>query len=153
MTTVAWDGVTLAADQQQTRGSVKTRSEKLRRLSDGSLLAGAGTCSYIELIVRWIEAGEKYDDRPATWDDDDTATVLRVMPDGSLVEYDNYLVRMLVSEPRYAIGSGSDFAQAILDRGGSAREAVEAGIARDIYSGYGVSEMRLEPVRKGRRHG
>ena len=41
MTTIAWDGKTLAADKLASYGELRTTVTKIFRLSDGSLVGGA----------------------------------------------------------------------------------------------------------------
>jgi 20S proteasome alpha/beta subunit len=114
------------------------------------MVAGAGCVSNIMRALKWIIGGEHDGARPDIGDDeDDGISLLRVFPDGTLVEYESSLIRLHVHEPRFAIGSGAGFAQAILDAGGTAVEAIEAAMKRDIHTGMGISVMQIvKPKRK-----
>ena len=55
MTTIAWDGKTLAADRQAHHGTSNTKYER-KKLSvlDGKAIAGAGRASLNDAMANWI---------------------------------------------------------------------------------------------------
>lgn len=138
MTTIAWDGKTLAADRQGDAGGLKFAVCKLRTMADGSLIGVAGPLSNGLELIKWIEEGEAPDKLPAFQRTDDWAGLLRIMLDGRILRYERGPIPFEVLEPFYSIGSGRDFAMAAMAMGKSAAEAVELAARFDSGTGLGV---------------
>ncbi len=138
MTTVAWDGCTLAADTRITEGTLIQRGQKLFRLSDGRLFAGAGDLESIHVVVEYLES--ETDDKP---DGLENFTALLIDTDGRAWRLESRLVPMPVLEPYAAIGSGQPYALMAMELGRSAREAVELACRFDASSGLPVEDLRL----------
>lgn len=60
MTTVAWDGKTLAVDTQQTCDGVPSEIRKLWRVERGGFAAGAGDLENLFLVMEWFNAPDRF---------------------------------------------------------------------------------------------
>lgn len=157
MTTVAFDGLTMAADKQCTIGTRKVRMKsKLRVLRDGTLVGGCGDPVMFGQFCDWL-AGE--DDLP-DWDEDnemgdrvvDRLEVMVVHPDGKIFLYDGRGHPVEMEEKVYAIGSGSDLALALMEKGGmTAQQAIEYAQSRDSGTGMGVDVITFPAPKKRRK--
>lgn len=157
MTTIAWDGKTLAADR--CCGGWKNVS-KIFKLKDGRYAAGCGN-SYHALcaVVAWMNAGSKADSRPDIPADD--APDMIVIDKKGVVSWViwPYVNGVALTEPFFAVGSGSEFALGAMAAGANARRAVEIACRFDASSGQGIDAVRVvkptitpprrKPARKG----
>lgn len=141
MTTVATDGVTIAADGRTTAGDriVDDKSRKLHRLPDGSVVGQSGRCSHavsaIEELTLAMRDGR--DPRPMRG----SYTLLHLCTDGSVITYDDELVPLPTPAPA-AVGSGGAFAMGALYNGASPEEAVRIAKKLDVHSGGRVHTMK-----------
>lgn len=135
MTTFAWDGISIAADTQVTSDeAIDGYAKKLWHISDhkgGGAITGAGKLSELEAFKNWY-----LDNKPDSFESlrlgDHFEAV--VFSKGNLVSYDHRMnTRTLPG--RYAGGSGWKWAQAALDHGKSAKEAVEYAATKCLYTG------------------
>lgn len=142
MTTIAWDGVTLAADRCSWSGCVRRKTRKVFRIKakDGAvcLVAFCGSQAFAVAIMGWM-AGKQ--EKPNCADfglapDDSCAVVIdsarRVWTLGNRLQY----CRM--NEQIFASGGGQEFAWGALEAGATAKRAVEIAIKRSDYAGFGV---------------
>ena len=146
MTTIAWDGKTLAADSKLTRGGAgyggtcfAEQTLKLSRSKEGHLGAWAGIYNHqCDRFLEWVRKGCKGDPvQPST----DTAFIL-VEPNGQLHEFRPEGISRTVPGYGYmAWGSGRDFAIGALAMGATAVEAVKIAARHDLATGG--------PVRSG----
>ncbi|SKB50874.1 hypothetical protein [Luteibacter sp. 22Crub2.1] len=134
MTTVCYDGTSLAADSQ-IGGTFKHTQRKLVTLPDGSFAAGAGTVADIQAFLRALVAGE---DQPEGEYD-----VLVSHLDGRVVHYDSYGMRLDVTGRPYAVGSGAQFAMGAMAAGKSAKRAAEIACGLDESSGRPVHTVKV----------
>lgn len=141
MTTVAWDGVSLAADSQATTSSgVRCRATKIVKSPNGFVAAGAGGLNSITPWLRWVAAGLKPDDQPTTLDKE--STLLIVDPRGRAYTFEGSAVRLPMRDKQWAIGSGSDLALGAMAMGADARTAVKVAAKFDVYTGGRVVVLR-----------
>ncbi len=138
MTTLAWDGTTLAADSQTTLNSKVTSlsARKLCRLDDGRLVGMSGSCHCQTGFEDWLN-GKR--DKPPKGDY--SAVVIAL--DGSARCYEDCEDYWEVGAP-FARGSGESIALAAMHCGKTAEEAVELATRLDIYSGGPVTTLQLE---------
>lgn len=136
MTTIAWDGKTLAADTRNTSGGMPWVGIKAYRLSDGRLFAGSGSTEDSEAAMHWLENG---DNKPTV---KDFSAIL--IENGECFRLEDKLVKIPVHAPFHACGSGRDYAMAAMHMGKSAREAVEFACLYDVYTGMPVTELHVE---------
>lgn len=142
MTTICWDGKTLAADRQLTSSGTPFLTTKCHRLKDGSLFASCGALE-LNAAARLYLNGEA--EKPAMGKDDDFDGLL-IKPDGSAWMLNKLLHAIPIESPYYSTGSGRDFALVALRMGKTARAAVELAAEFDIWTGMGVTELTIEPA-------
>lgn len=143
MTTIAWDGKTLAADRQRNMQNGPMRVTKLRR-NVGKYLAfaGAGEVTDIARVIRWIRGGSHVSQRPTL---DEVVTCIAVRKDGrAVLIHGKVVTAWTIQDPFYAIGSGGDFAMGALAAGQSASHAVAIAQTFDLCSGLGVDHFTFE---------
>lgn len=141
MTTIAWDGKTLAADTLvSSRGVRVGRITKAHRF--GRLLVGiAGTVGPAQAFLHWLASGA-VGDPPAMKLGDAEGEAIVILPDGRIATFDEH-GRDYICADQYAIGSGSRFAMAAMAAGADARRAVE--IASDLccYTGGEITVLSV----------
>lgn len=140
MTTIAWDGKTLAADSRYVNGNTAWRGGKLYRLANGGLFAGCSDAGAVNAVVEWLNGVEKQ--KPVI-DKETGFAGLLIRADKSVWYLDRYLSPQAVSQSFIAIGSGRDFALAAMHLGRSAAAAVEVASVFDIYTDSLVTSLEL----------
>lgn len=143
MTVIAWDGKTLAADRMSSCFELIEPVTKIWRLKDGSLIGAAGSATRCLAMMDWIEKGADPAAIPPFQMTDDWVHVLRVMPDKTLLRYENGAFPLKVEAEKTAIGSGRDFAIAAMHLGLGAVEAVELANKLSSSCGCGVNMLHL----------
>lgn len=139
MTTIAWDGMTLAADTRGVVGeSLIIESHKVSRLADGRLYAACGRMADLLLVRDWLTAGGE---KPAV---DDTFAALLIETSGQAFRLEEKLIPVPLWEPFHACGSGRDFALAAMALGQTAAAAVLLAMRFDIWTGGHVESVTLE---------
>lgn len=142
MTTVAFDGKTLAADTCMTVDGKKYRySGKIKRLANGCLVGFAGTVSSGQALMEWLEAADPKKKLELTEDED--AEVLLISPAGDVMFCDRNGGMIWTDDKQAAIGTGGDLAFGALLAGATACEAVKLAIERDPNSGFEVISLDL----------
>lgn len=138
MTTIAYDGKTLAADSRATSSGMPYKVVKIFTLADGSLFAGSGDYGQIIAVKEWLENTDSQKPNAA-----DFAGLL-VTSDGVLFRIEETLGRLPVHEAFHAIGSGRDFAMAAMHCGRTAREAIEIASLYDVFTGGEVMAFDVD---------
>lgn len=141
MTTIAWDGTTLAADRQLNIGDLKFSCCKVFRLDDGGLLGGAGNYEDVLAIRDWMDGGE----RP---NDIDNVECIHVDVNRRASRIETRLLHMPISETCHAVGSGAPYALAAMACGKTSPDAVRIAMRFDPGTGVGVDAIRLARVRR-----
>ena len=136
MTTIAWDGTTLAADRRISNNGMTRAGQKVWELHDGRLFATCGNVEDGLAALRWLECGG---DLP-TLDEDTFAGI--IVRGGSAFRVESKMIESKILETTHAMGSGRDFAIAAMHLGMTAREAVEIAALFDTGTGHGVDDMR-----------
>jgi 20S proteasome alpha/beta subunit len=146
MTTIAFDGKVLAADRQQTYGDdIGYRVKKIKAFKDGCLVGGAGDAWACDRIIAWLEKPERRRGLPPKIDGDDVAVeVLLIKRSGVICLVDNRGHIQELTEKVAAIGSGAQYALALLEMGVSATEAVLKTAKRISGTGLGVDTLELK---------
>ncbi len=143
MTTIAWDGKTLAADRRATdsEGQIKTVS-KLRRAADGRLLAAAGSVCRCGVLLDWL-ADPQSGARPAFQDvSEDYVDGIEILLTG-VARLHQRFGYVDILDPFTAIGSGSGIALGAMAAGKTAAEAVEIAARFDSGTGNGIDVLEL----------
>lgn len=129
MTTIAWDGTTMAGDTLAERGGFGYHvPTKVWKLPDGTLLGGSGSYAQLLTVRKWLGEGG---DKPSGIDDL-TAIVVPVDRPPYLLEG---LLELPLPSSKYAIGSGRDYAiAAMIHYGDTAFGALVCARRFDIYT-------------------
>ena len=145
MTTICWDGKTLAADRLALNSSLMRTTTKIRRF--GNLLAGAsGDLSATIEALEWVRRGRSAADWPEIQKDKDDFAALLVIDGGRILVYEKSPHPAEFHDLIFAIGSGRDFALAAMYLGKTAAEAIEVASFFDCGTGNGVDVLGAECV-------
>jgi hypothetical protein len=143
MTTIAWDGKTLATESAMTCGDTLygNACQKIFKLKDGSHVAFSGRVDLWREAVKWLNGGEK----PVVTEGD---AILGLVVDkkGNAYEFDEKFRPMPTCTP-WAGGSGSAFALAALHLGKTAEEAVELACKLDVNSHLPIQKVSIRGTR------
>ena len=141
MTTIAFDGKTLAVDSQGTSsGLISTLSEQKLFLDVGEFKAVAfcGETGAYRRVVEWIRNGC---DGDITVKGDWCAVCLK--ENGELIQYCDSLPYEQICDVPYANGSGFGVAMGAMKAKASAVEAIEVAKELCIYTGGKVQSFEL----------
>lgn len=138
MTTIAWDGTTLAADTLATANGLRdNRTIKIWR-HGGALIGACGSQALCERFRTWAIAGME-GESPFEGADDGNGLV--VTGEGVLCFGNTGCWR--VSEPFYTLGSGYQLALGALAMGATAKQAVEVAAKYDTITGGEITVLSL----------
>lgn len=142
MTTIAWDGNTLAADKQNTSHGLPRTTTKIYRVRGELIALTGGTHCYA--LLEWFKGPREPKEWPRGSNDDDCGNVIRICRDGIFVYNGAGFPHAEPLEDKFmAFGSGRDFAIAAMHMGATAKEAVEIASIYDINTGMGVDTLDL----------
>lgn len=151
MTTIAWDGKTLAADSLVTRGftQVDMMNKIITGMNDGLIFALCGDRSDYERISLWIELKveslkEARDTYPIK---DEDSEILMITKAGVFHYEGDCKGHTSKINHKFAIGSGYQFALAAMDHGKTAVEAVEYAMTRDTSTGGKVNYFHAKDLK------
>ncbi len=139
MSTIAWDGKTLAADRQTSSNNTAFTCHKIRKLSSGEIAGFVGSYGQGLMLVQWYEAGAD----PATYpkfqeNKDDWTILVIVKPSGQIFEYEQLPVAIPLLDRLSAWGSGGKIALGAMAAGQTATQAIQIASQFDINTGMGV---------------
>lgn len=138
MSTIAWDGYTLAADKQATSGNLKAKCSKMLSLNDGTVLATAGSLAEGYSLFDWYVEGADRDMYPGFQNDSERWTSLIVaLPNGKCFEFEQ-AYHPLPVKGKSAWGSGRSYALAAMEMGADAVKAVKVASKFDPSTGLGI---------------
>lgn len=141
MTTIAWDGRTLAGDRLVVQGTaVFGQARKVHRLPDGRLLGVAGPLAAFGAVMLWLRDGG---DRPKDWPEQ--MEVIEVLPSGHVRSHEAMGVIAMERGPQ-VLGSGGKFALAAMALGKTAEEAVRLAARLDTCTGSRIDVLALREV-------
>lgn len=139
MTTLAYDGRTLAGDRQLTLGGTPMPATKIFRLNT-ELIGLCGSVQESLMFLEWFRNGKDPEAKPKLTEG---FSALVITPD-RIMRYEDGLMPWPVDLPFWAAGSGADYALGAMAAGKNAAEAVEIAIRFDINSGIGVDALTFE---------
>jgi len=137
VTTIAWDGASLAADKLM--GGRHTVC-KVFQISKHLWFAGAGDYCQIVEVSEWLKAGSPSDDKPAVDGDSDYLLIDKGKPYWLTVPY---LRRVKINEKVAALGSGSMYALGAMAAGADAWLAVKIASSLDPNTGKGITVIKV----------
>lgn len=138
MTTIAWDGKTLAADSQISNGDLRVGSARKIGAKNGVGWGAAGDLSLINAFLDWCERGAA-GSPPAFEEGSGEGIIIH----GDLVLTWSGRAWDRLNADVYAIGTGRELAHGVLAIGGTAQQAVQAAISRDRGSGGRVRAISV----------
>ena len=147
MTTIAWDGTTLAADCCSWANGIRRKVRKVFRIQRGGrtfLVALAGDAGYAQAVLAWMRGGRRPD--PAAYHQlVDLARVCAVAVDEKRCVHtlSNALMWESFRERKFAHGAGHEIAWGALEAGASARRAIQIATKRSDFAGFGVDCVRF----------
>lgn len=136
MTTIAWDGKTLAGDTQSSMFRGRTR--KVFRLKGGALFGMCGNLHEGIAVMRWLDGVEGA--AKPTVSEGFHGILIR---DRKLHVLERCLEIVEYDRVNFAIGSGRDFAMAAMHLGKNAREAVLVAHQFDVDTGDEVMSLTV----------
>lgn len=139
MTTLAFDGKTLAADKAAVSGHLKHTTTKIIRYKDMRMgICGAAAAGVA--LIEWAKKGFDPETFPESTSDDDGGTFLLVVMDNKpgVYMYEGVANPIHFEDRYFSTGSGSHVATAAMYLGKSAVEAVELASELTTGSGRGV---------------
>lgn len=143
MTTIAWDGKILAADKQSTHGSLRRTVTKIAR-AGLALVGAAGQSALCAEMIQWVQMGAPADKFPERQRGEDWVQCVMVTPDGKVWLFCQSPTPILFEDPTFAMGSGRDYAMAVMYLGLPADKAVAVACHFDSDSGMGIDTLELE---------
>lgn len=147
MTTLVWDGRTLAADRCRVSG--RGSRQTCTKLVDAGdyVLAICGDLGALPIMQRWLAAGAHWDVRPEMEDNESRGLAVR-KADGALflVQGKRLVLVELPAGDQTAMGSGAPYALAAMACGKDARRAVEIAAMFDDGTGLGVDAYDVTRV-------
>lgn len=140
MTTVVWDGKTLAADRQLTSDEVvRGGCSKIFNYKKDKYLSGCGCYYEITATAEYFKDIEK-NDKPSI---EESEFILLDTKQKRVWMLDKRLIPITVDSP-FAIGSGSHFALAALTMGLDAVSAIRLASKLDINTGGGIEFITID---------
>jgi hypothetical protein len=145
MTTIAWDGKTLAGDRKRNVRNTPVPATKVFRLPEPvtvgnlprvAMFGCAGDSSEAVAVADWLLRNAE---KPMAKDID----ILAVDAYGKCHFAANNLVFYPIELQHWAVGSGADYAMGAMARGASAHEAVQVASLYDNGTGLGVDVLAL----------
>lgn len=142
MTTIAWDGRTLAADKRTTNSGLVRTVTKLFR-ANGFMVAVCGDLSQGLEMVEWISRGADPATLPASQRGENWSSIVTIDSSGGVRLYEQGAISFKVEDKHFACGSGRDYAMAAMHLGCDAAGAIGVATALDCFTGNGVDTMTL----------
>lgn len=143
MTTIAWDGKTLAADRCMTANGMRVEYKKLsvhpapKSSFPPGAYAGAGQAAFTESVRAWIDSGGPLPERDKD-ESPDWGCGLYVTNSGQCHIVTQRMVLLPAQSLPVVAGSGGQFAAGCMVAGWDAVRAVEAAERHADGSGLGV---------------
>lgn len=150
MTTIAWDGKSLAGDRMLSIGSAAVRSpkSKIQRIvfcGEESLVGGAGSVEAIGAFICWLKSGGADDRAPLPSDSDGCQYSVIVANRNGVYYFANSTKPVFLGKVAWAIGSGADYALGAIAAGVSSKKAVQIASKYDTSTGMGVDSLSITP--------
>ena len=144
MSVIAWDGKTIAADRQATYADVKESACKIKKLSNGDIVAFTGNLSKAMSLVKWYEDGASSKKYPKFQESDDWIRFVIFRKDGKILFYESTSEPIEAYEDKLAYGCGRDLALGAMAMGADAITAVNVACKYSVYCGMGVDSFEFK---------
>lgn len=144
MSVIAWDGKTLAADRQATRGGTPTTSVKIFKVDD-RLFGLIGPHASSVRLYNWILSGMNPISFPKDLETDSDIPIVYVIPRvGHAAKFEDSPYPIIIKDEFWADGSGGDLALGAMAMGATAEEAIGVASKYNIYCGCGVDRFSFD---------
>jgi hypothetical protein len=147
VTTIAWDGTTLAADRCSWANGIRRQVRKVFRVErDGRtfLVAFAGDACYAMAVLAWMRGGARPDPSDHFGREDLNRVCAVAVDEKRRVHcLSNALLWESFRERKFAHGAGHEVAWGALEAGASARRAVQIATKRSDFAALGVDCVRF----------
>jgi len=138
VTTIVWDGRTLAADKLGSNGDLKRTLTKIWRFKH-LLIGGNGAADSALMMKHWIENGAELTSFPECQKGDDWCEVVVINTEtGEIMVYEKSPIPLVLEDKVYAGGSGRGYALGAIAMGADAKRAVEVAMQFDMHTGLGL---------------
>jgi ATP-dependent protease HslVU (ClpYQ) peptidase subunit len=145
MTTIAWDGRTLAADRRAHGSGFMYAVTKIRRTPDGRLIGVAGNVSAVMAMLDWLEGGAE-GEPPLPLTSDAWSDMIEIDAGGAAYLWGDH-GRYRIHDKIAAIGSGMPYALGAMACGRCARSAILVAARFDPGTGTPIDTLSLKPPR------
>ena len=144
MTTLVWDGTTLAADKQANVAGMRRQVTKIHKF-DNNLVGFSGDYDFAMDMLEWLKSGGEPKTFPETQKKEDTyVNTLWIPSPDKIFVFERSPYPIDFSENMFiCMGSGRDFAYGAMDMGADAIRAVEIANKYDTGSGLGIDFLRF----------
>ena len=143
MTTIVWDGKTLAADKQWTDAGIALSGTKIHKFKK-HLLFAAGATTDIQAMLEWWKRGADPKDFPSSQSVKENMVAFQIIkPNKTLWCFEAHPYPYQIENDKFAVGSGRNDALGALSMGADAVKAVEIACQLDIHSGCGIDTLTL----------
>ncbi len=132
MTTIAWDGLTLAADSLVTAGKDRWGSHRKLIKHKGRLIAFTGSIAGGLVLIEWFCEGAEPQEFPRLKSDEHAQLI--VVADGKAWHYESRHIPSMCGVPS-AWGTGREYALGAMAAGADARQAVRIAARFDALTG------------------
>ena len=144
MSVIAWDGKTLAADRQATRGGTMTTSVKIFKVDD-RLFGLIGPHASSVRLYNWILSGMNPISFPKDLETDSDIPIVYVLTRvGHAAKFEDSPYPIIIKDEFWADGSGGDLALGAMAMGATAEEAIRVASKYNIYCGCGVDRFSFD---------
>lgn len=145
MTVIAWDGKTIASDNQATISGLVVKTVKLfKPYSESNKIIGfTGPMDYGLVLKDWYLEGADKEKWPKFQETENWCRLV-VYDCGRLFSYEQAPSKIVVHHPFMAFGSGRDFAMAALALGYDSVKAVEIASQLCDSCGCGVTAFEVK---------
>jgi hypothetical protein len=143
MTTIAWDGKTLAVDRQADNGETRETVTKLRwrYTAEGKeVMAWTGFHEQGLWLAEWYFAGADRSKWPEFQASKDWTILVVAGPKGVKV-YERLPIAQKIEDAFMAWGAGRNLALGAMAAGADACQAIEIATRFDIHTGQGVNSI------------
>jgi ATP-dependent protease HslVU (ClpYQ) peptidase subunit len=141
MTTIAWDGKTVAADGLGTCGQYALPGNFKKIIQkNGIVFAGTGTLVLLKPMIKWYFEGADPKECPCSGKDEFTLLVFR---NGKVLYYRTETPYAAEFAAPDAWGSGAEFAIGAMHAGADARRAVEIAAICNTHTGRDIISVDL----------
>lgn len=153
MTTIAWDGKTLAADRGSWSNGLHQAVRKVYRITapDGRrfLVALAGDSAFAMQTLRWMRG--EVEEAPKCLSDDATSDVAVVIDERRRVwRLNSRLIYIPYRDKIHAHGAGQEIALGAMMAGADAVKAIRITMQVSDYAARGVDWARFRTSQEGR---